>query len=255
MTTGITLITPTGGRPESFAQCASYVQRFHRPEGVPIQWLVVNDGPSNWKALYIDGIQSVFVTPKHVWTPGSNTLGKNLLEAIPHIEHDCILFVEDDDWYAPGYLKSMYEALQSHDLVGEFPARYYHVPTRQYSAQGNRQHASLCQTGIRRSMLSLLEDICRTQTSEFIDVRLWRSQFFQFTSKSKLLETKYCVGMKGLPGRAGIGIGHRPERNPRMWVNDQNLSVLTSWIGSDCQLYGLMPNLDALQPQGAIVGH
>jgi hypothetical protein len=55
--------------------------------------------------------------------------------------------------------------------------------------------------------------------------------------------------MKGLPGRAGIGIGHRPENNSYMWVKDTDLGVLRQWIGEDIGLY---PNLDALQPHSAV---
>lgn len=232
MTPGITLITPTGGRSESFARCTAFVQRFIKPDKVHIQWIIIDDCDEIGKSLYVSGVRCMHVIPQHRWFPGRNTLGQNLLEVVPYVEHDCILFIEDDDWYAPEYLKSMYESLQTADIIGEVPARYYHVPSKQYSLQENKKHASLCQTGIRRSMLTSLEEICRSQNSEFIDVRLWK-----VPSNQKFLETTFCVGMKGLPGRPGIGIGHRPDHYSRMWNKDSDLTVLRRWIGDDVKMY------------------
>jgi hypothetical protein len=248
MTPGITLITPTGGRPESFARCVSFVQRFEKPEGVPIQWIIVDDCVSTARSLSVPGMWCMTIVPHPQWVSGMNSLGRNLLYAIPYVEHECILFIEDDDFYAPEYLKSMYEGLQTANIVGEVPARYYHVPFRQYNVQGNFSHASLCQTGIRSSLLSKLEDICRAQDHEFIDVRLWRNQ-----PTPLFLHTSFCIGMKGLPGRAGIGIGHRPDWNPQSWKHDPDLSILRNWMGTDTKLYFKEPNLERLQVRGSVV--
>lgn len=246
MTNGITIITPTGERPESFTRCVSFIQRFHKPEKIPVQWIIVDDSISPIRSLFVTSVQTTSVTPKHQWRPGINTLGLNILAALPRIEHDNILFIEDDDWYAPEYLMSMYHGLQTAEIVGEVPARYYHIPSRRFNLQSNYSHASLCQTGIRRSLLPKLEEICRAPQSDFIDVRLWRDN-----AHPLFLHTQYCVGMKGLPGRQGIGIGHKPELNPQSWMLDQNYTILQQWIGDDIKLYVNSQIWSRLQPQGA----
>ena len=142
------------------------------------------------------------------------------------------MFIEDDDWYAPEYMKHQYEQLKTADLVGEVPSRYYHVPSRQYRVMSHSQHASLCQTTVRSSVLPLLKEICN-ESSEFIDIRLWG----RFDGIKTIGSEPYCVGMKGLPGRPGIGIGHNPSRNRNDWMADQDLTVLRSWIGNDVSLY------------------
>jgi hypothetical protein len=42
------------------------------------------------------------------------------------------------------------------------------------------------------------------------------------------------VGIKGLPGRAGLGVGHRPGTG---WTPDPDFVRLRSWIGDDVDSY------------------
>jgi len=233
MTEGITLITPTGSRPESLERSWKYVSRFK--VDVPVQCIVVDDtyeGTSMKSRIRINEIQCDLLFPSHKWKPGMNTLALNLLAAIPLVEHNCVLFIEDDDWYSPDYVIVMYEALQSGEIVGEIPSRYYHIPSRRYRSMENKFHASLCQTGIRSTILPQLKTICEA-SAKFIDVRLWHvlttNNYFKH-----LLKTQNCVGMKGLPGRPGIGIGHSPDKD---WQSDPDVTVLKSWIGEDIELY------------------
>ncbi|NOX54094.1 MAG: glycosyltransferase family 2 protein [Planctomycetes bacterium] len=60
----------------------------------------------------------------------------NLLAALQRVRHDKVVFVEDDDWYAPEYLAQMVRWLDQTDLVGETGARYYHLPTRRHHLCG-----------------------------------------------------------------------------------------------------------------------
>ena len=239
---GITLITATGGRPKSFELCDKYVTRFHRPD-VSIQWIIVDDVykdddlDSDYKnqtsmAQVLQGIECLFIKPKHHWHSGLNTLGLNINAAISHVKYDSVMFIEDDDWYAPEYMKHQYEQLKTADLVGEVPSRYYHVPSRQYRVMSHSQHTSLCQTAVRSSVLPLVQKICE-QSSELIDIRLWG----RFEGIKTIGSDPYCVGIKGMPGRSGIGIGHNPSRNRNDWKSDQDLTVLRSWIGNDVSLY------------------
>lgn len=230
---GLTLITPTGGRPESLSRCSTYVSRFKHLD-IPVQWIVIDDVdvPEYRSTLQLADVELTLLSAYHRWGPGQNTLALNLLACIPEVKYDSVLFIEDDDWYSPEYASVMYSALQSHELVGEVPSRYYHVPSKKYRLMENKHHASLCQTGMRSSALPFLKKLCE-ESSNFIDIRLWRSEAF----RKHTLNTEYCVGMKGLPGRPGIGIGHKPAATDINWRNDFSLTMLSYWIGKDTELY------------------
>jgi hypothetical protein len=234
---GVTLITPTGGRPEAFALCKRFVRR--QTWGGPLQWIIVNDGRTGesgdliaWRSGF--AIQMVFPEPK--WQHGQNTQARNLLAAIPEVAFDKVLFFEDDDHYAATYVEEMAAKLETYQIVGETRARYYHVPSRWYYQLQNEQHASLCQTGIRSDLLPQLASACeetklRPVGMQYIDLQLWEKP----SASRWLYPSNLSVGIKGLPGREGIGCGHRPDNN---WSQDSaDLAILRSWIGSDVELY------------------
>jgi glycosyltransferase involved in cell wall biosynthesis len=229
-TEGVTIITPTGGRPEAFALCEKFVLR--QTYTGPVQWIVVNDCHEQWTPPKRDKLIVTVVHPTPRWQFGQNTQARNLLVAIPEVQYDNVVFFEDDDAYKPEWLDYIVSALTFGAIAGEIPARYYHVPTKRYRINENKRHASLCQTGIRKEYLNYLKSIC-LECPQFIDVALWRSMF-QFGPA--LIESKMSVGIKGLPGRMGIGMGHRPT-NGGAWHPDPDLAVLTEWIGDDVELY------------------
>jgi hypothetical protein len=230
--TGVSIITATGMRPEAFGLCAEFIRR--QDYRGPLQWIVVDDGEI---ATRIDDLPANIlfshIYPEPKWKPGDNTLARNLLAAIPEVCYDFVAFCEDDDWYASDYLGQQVKYLQEgFKIVGEVPARYYHLPTRQYWRLGNRSHASLAQTVIHKDLLPLLREICEEPQSSFIDVRLWeRAQ-----GRRAFHGGARSVGMKGLPGRAGIGVGHRPQSGVG-WEPDPDLEILRDWIGQDLELY------------------
>jgi hypothetical protein len=206
-----------------------------------MQWIIVDDGQLARQAAAnvftwerSSQTEVVQLLPLPSWEPGQNTLVRNLLAALPVIAFDKILFFEDDDWYSPRYIETMLGQLQHADIVGEAPARYYHVPSRRYWKLSNSVHASLCQTGIRSDLLPIFENVLHERKQEFIDVRLWQ----ECRQASQVLTpTELSVGIKGLPGRPGIGIGHRPDRSPKNWKADPKLTVFRDWLGTDADLY------------------
>lgn len=223
----LSLITPTGGRPFALELCLRYMKAQTYPG--PVQWIIVSDlGPPIFPEVPGWEIEVVYPEPK--WAPGQNTLGRNLLAALPRVKGDRILFIEDDDWYSPDYLQSMASYFHNAPIVGESRARYYHLPSRRFRIFDNLARASLCQTGVWSSEISTLEKICE-QHSDFIDVRLWEA-----VSSRYLRASRMCIGIKGLPGRPGIGIGHRPE-NDGSWHQDPTLEVLRLWVGNDINNY------------------
>jgi len=114
-------------------------------------------------------------------------------------------------------------------LVGETPSTYYHVPTRKYRLMESHGRASLCQTAFRAELIPVLQSICRNHT-DFIDTRFW-----DHINQKQFLRSHFCIGMKGLPGRPGIGVGHNPA-GP-CWNPDPDLAFLRAWIGNDVNLY------------------
>ena len=59
---------------------------------------------------------------------------------------------------------------------------------------------------------------------EVIDLTLWRSL------PGRLYSTRHVVGIKGMPGRGGIGCGHHDDFGGNVSLRD--------WIGEDAALYG-----------------
>lgn len=255
---GVSIITCTGDRPWCFERCARYVGRMilAREEESEHQWILVNDGycgtKGTWAPWPVEGgsvpenLEDVLrvernaegswkcimaiAKPRPAWTPGQNTLARNILAAIPHVIYDKVVFIEDDDWYAPDYVERMVQLLAGRDLVGDPLSKYYHVPSRRWRLMKNEYSASLCQTGMRASMLPLLAEICQNGPN-FIDARLWRRARNRY-----LGDWGGVVGLKGLPGRPGIGMGHRPDTQPG-WEADPDLVKLREWLGEDIALY------------------
>ena len=226
---GVTLITCTGGRPFAFGLCQKFMLR--QTYRGRVQWIVVNDVERSVEAAHVqDGWLLSMIFPEPRWKPGENTLARNLLAATPEVLYEKVLFIEDDDWYASNYVDLMAAKLDFADIIGEACSRYYHVPSRRYRVFNNACHASLCQTGIRKALLPELRDVCETPMSSFIDFRLWQHRLHPLT------DTRGCVGIKGLPGREGIGIGHRPVADGN-WRGDADLETLKAWIGDDVKLY------------------
>lgn len=224
----ITLITPTGGRPAAFALCERWMSAQRCPS--LLQWIVVDDcDPPTVRSYGQD-----FVRPEPLWRPGDNTQARNLLAAIPHIKGDRVLIIEDDDYYSPHYIERMLKALEDSPIVGEIPSYYYNLKERSWRHNNNWINASLCQTAFRAEMLPAFEEACRTG-ERFIDLRFWEWAMKNNAGGLIQEEMPLCVGMKGLPGRPGIGCGHTPNE---YWPkDDERFSMLYRLCGADAGVY------------------
>lgn len=228
----ITLVTPTCDRPEAFALCERWLAR----QSVKWdQWLVLDDGAKPARCT----LGQEHVRDVAAWSgPLSLTLKLRWLAAhAGMVRGDVVVFVEDDDWYSPEHLAAMLAAFDLYgcDLAGEGRAIYYHVGTRQWCEHGNLTHASLCATAMRRTLLPELGRVCGRINDPFADVRLWAACWSRRVVDPLALGERTCIGIKGMPGKAGYGMGHRP--GGAAWREDAGLVALTSWLGADANAY------------------
>jgi hypothetical protein len=223
----LTLLTATGARHEAWAICEHLMAR--QDYAGPVHWVIVDDGPEAHPQPDVKGHWDVSVIrPQPYWRPGQNTQARNLAAGLAVIPDSAtVVVIEDGDWYSPEYLSAVAFWLQTHELVGEGWARYYHVGRRVWRDWGNSQHASLCSTAVRGGALARLREVVGEHPTS-IDLELWRA----FSGPRKLQNTGLCVGTKGLPGRGGIGAGHRMTGR-----RDRDLRTLRQWIGDDADLY------------------
>lgn len=204
----------------------------------PDQWIVVDDGftPMDKRGLpsygcYVRRLPKV-CDPKH-------TLVVNVAEALPLIEGDRVLFWEDDEYYAPKYIEEMDKWLNQFPLVGIGWAKYYHLYTGGYIQNSNSQHASLAQTAFTSQVMPLIQKcVDMGMEKDWLDCNIWREAKKQGIRHVVIRENEgesLFVGMKGLPGRFGIGIGHNTTSYTRHDTKDRE--VLKKWCPKDYQIY------------------
>jgi len=133
--------------------------------------------------------------------------------------------------YAPAYLEIAASRLDAAPLVGERNARYYNVASRQYLTCPNAKHSSLCQSAFRIEVVPTLAAICE-RVKKFIDIELFRT----WPDHRLYDNSGTCIGIKGMPGRVGVGIGHRNGAHAG-WKPDLDLTMLRSWIAEDAETY------------------
>jgi hypothetical protein len=219
---GVTLITCTSDRPEAFR----FVERCMARQDFsgPAQWIVVDDGEQFVECtLGQQHIRRQY--PRSRPSPEQSYLA-NLLRATEHgmIQHDNVLFIEDDNWYAPSYVRELCAMLETCDLAGFGNARYYHLPSTQWKTMGNRKHAGFGSTGWRHSVTPIVR---RHATRWNFDITIWRHE----TALTTLIrpESELVVGLKGFPGKHGLGVGHRMTNGSV----DEFGDVLSAWVGHD----------------------
>jgi hypothetical protein len=235
----ITAITPTGDRPLAFRLCQEWMANQTRK---PDQWVIVDDGKTpraydvDWFNAHVPG--SVCVRREPRADDPQHTLDQNMRAALPHITGDKVLIIEDDEYYAPGYVAEMSRHLDTHEVVGIMDSKYYHLPTGGYTTCGNTRHASLAETGFRKSFLPTFERIVNEGSKpRWIDDRLWAHVKAGGVDHELFLDphVPLYVGMKGLPGRSGIGVGHKESIYHRK--DDAARTKLRAWIPGDFQVY------------------
>lgn len=213
------LITPTGNRSLQFGFCVEMMQ--NQDYNTPVTWIIIDDGQEHVETPKVKDW-----TIQHIKRPFSNknTQGINLITGLQCCSSDSkILIIEDDDNYSNQWLKIMSSKLNLYNICGETKTRYYNIRNYTYRNNNNLRHSSLCSTGIHNgAAYAMLMKICKDQP-RFIDMALWRN----FKGTKHLFAGKNIVGIKGMPGKRGIGSGHDSLRNK----DDTNHSVLYKWVG------------------------
>lgn len=225
----LTLLTATGARPAAWALCQAWMAR--QTYAGPVRWVVVDDGEAPQPVAFErERWQLDVIRPQPVWQPGQNTQSRNLAAGLATIDDGAsVVVIEDDDWYAADWLDTIAAALHANALVGEGFARYYNVRTGVCRQLRNARHASLCATAVRGSALRRLRQICLMRP-RFIDLALWGG----IGGRLLPADSHRVVGIKGLPGRGGIGCGHADDFHG---THDAGGKMLRQWIGDDAQAY------------------
>ncbi len=226
----LAIITPTSDRPMAFQLCERWMVRAMAHYGRPVHWYVVDDGVEPAQCT----LEQTVIRRVPCASPTESFL-RNLSAGLEAVRESRVVFIEDDDWYAADYLSMMAESLERADIVGEGCAKYYSVPSRKYHVFPNYDHASLCQTGIRRRLLDWFKNYVARSTAAYVDLPLWKEGAAKFT-RQLAGESLRCVGIKGLPGKKGLSEGH--DGAPNWEGDDSRGEVLRSWLGvEDAAIY------------------
>ncbi len=234
----LALLTPTRGRPRALAICSDYVQRM----GAAV-WITIEGDQSGGQIAAMDDGYHIrryqrSDLSKLMSLADSLREGIHFARILAGNEPLQIAVIEDDDWYAPTYVHWLKKALAESPLVGEGCAVYYNVWSRTYRKIQNTAHASLCSTAWDDGQVGdtinriLYDALSRDGFAEFIDVRLWRA--FE-GGKVWQPGVRRVVGLKGLPGKRGIGVGHQDQPNA-----DPSMEYLRRLIGDDADRYEKM---------------
>jgi predicted SAM-dependent methyltransferase len=248
----VTVITLTGDRPDAFALCRRWMENQTVP---PDQWIVIDDGKDPLSVIPAQaGIQNVdYIRRVPLPTDPKHTMIINMKEAVKHVTGDVILIMEDDEYYAPKYIETMLSKLEKFGVVGIGRSKYYHLPSGKYLKDCNMDNASLAQVGFRKSFLPEFTELLAGD--QYVDMRIWkhvgdtktlrwndtdRSPDRKINGRGYIFddgENHLYVGMKGLPGRAGICWGHKGEHTHYKLQDTPDRKILKSWVGDDAGYY------------------
>lgn len=233
----IALITPTGDRPKQIQLCEEFMRK--QDYKGKVLWILVDDCvPETTGNIGISGFSDnwtvIHIYPKVKWKLGDNSQANNILRGLDVLRYypiEAVFIIEDDDYYSPQYLSVMMEKLKGFDVVGQQCTVYYNPVIRGWMRNGNYTHASLFQVAFSITVLPQFASVCRRRI-KYIDMNFFRSMAHH---KVNLFNGQdLAIGIKGLPGRTGIGMGHRAEIK---MARDPEFLKLKELIGEDYKYY------------------
>lgn len=210
----ITVITPTGDRHVALERLKYYVER---QTIKPDHWIISDDGKELPATDFLNQLAPWVKYCKRV--PGTNkakSFTGNLLNCIANIPSSTkyIIIMEDDDWYHETYIEETIKRFRNdtYKLVGQPKTIYYQVNRWAYRINGNKDRASLCETSMHIDVLPKLKKMCEVKRdSAFVDARLWKYARENKIPNFLYEDKRLVIGIKGMPGRKGIGVGHRSK--------------------------------------------
>ncbi len=227
--TRISVVTPTADQPLGIRLAELYMQR---QTIQPYEWIVADDGEQH----AVLTLNQTHIKLERIYS-GGQSLANNLLTGLTDATGDVIVIWEHDDWYAPNHLETCLKYLAKADVVGADLQRYYNLPYKKHITMLNKGSA-LCNTALSTDLLEMLKDAALSafdSQSYGIDRLFWDSVP---KVRQKIHQDYTVVGMKGLPGRPGLGMGHRPQvSKDRRWCHDPGYVQLKAWVGDDSQQY------------------
>lgn len=220
----ISLITPTADQPTGIALAERFIAR---QTVKPDEWIVADDGET--PATLTMGQVHIVRKRQH---EGGRSLASNMLAALEVATGDLIIIIEHDDWYAPDHIETCVQRLKAGGATGSINQRYYNVEHRSYRLMKNIGSA-LCNTAFTSDHKKGMK---RAAEKAFRDGRICVDRYFWDAlprSYWDIHSVDTVVGIKGLPGRKGLGLGHRPDHR---WTDDDG-TVLRQWVGDDADEY------------------
>jgi hypothetical protein len=240
----IALVTPTGARPAQFELCQMFMRR--QTFTGEVVWLIVDDAyPRSIDMVQADfkpGWTIIKIYPVPLWQHGQNTQARNIKAGIDTLlanyqpaDIEAIFIIEDDDYYRPVYLERMMARFANYKVLGEMNTVYYNVFYRTYFINRNTSHVSLFQLAFRPEMIELFAS---NYGQRFIDFKFFEqlhAQLYVHRGEVGLFnEGNLAIGMKGMPGRAGIGAGHGRLLN---MIQDSRMIFLINQIQENAKIY------------------
>lgn len=226
----VALITCTADQPTGFALCEHFMQRQTAWGRLNLQWVVVDDGVDPARCT----LGQVHVRrPREANCTPARSLCRNLAVALKTAKARRYVVVEHDDFYAPTHLEEVLEGLAGVNACGAASRHYYNVATRSYKLVRDGAPA-LCQLAFTNKVKPMLLSVAQAMDIRNwwgIDAAFWRQLR---PSERRDLARSAVIGIKGLPGRPGIGYGHRP---PKGWARDPEGTKLRELVGDYADLY------------------
>jgi hypothetical protein len=229
----IALLTPTGGRERQIRLCARWMEK--QTYSGKVLWVIVDDCMPRTTDFITDSFRPGWTVvkcyPSPAWKEGDNTQYRNMEAGLKVIENtggiDTVFIIEDDDYYSSPYLEEMVKRMGNYGVVGEANTIYYNVNVPGWLRNRNDRWSSLFQTAFSPSVIPVFS---RMQRFKFIDINLFRVVQNQLLFN---LERPLSIGIKGQPGRAGIGGGHTGGN----YILDSKYEKLRELIGDDYRYY------------------
>ena len=158
-----------------------------------------------------------------------------MLGALERVKGQNVIVLEDDDWYGPEYVATMAAFLEEVELAGFTGFLLYNVCYRRYRPWDKTAFTCMSHTAFRRNVVPLLQKLIQDHNTAYPDVLLWQQSLKKRVWEVSSETNRLTVGLKGLPGRAGLSFGHRPRWSAFRF--DPHAAKLREIIGEDVDLY------------------